>query len=93
MLASATSISAKQNIEAIQTTEGYPYNLLLSRTDEVKLIYSGEEKLTCHVEIQKDGQVWIGKVHNTIRKKFSEKPLTACMERRLAKKIVKTTFQ
>jgi hypothetical protein len=89
---SLSCFAQTDELETINTNEGYPFNLLLKRTEQVKLIYKGKDKVTCHVEVRDEGKVWIGDSYNTKLKKFSQAPLSACMDRELAKKIVKTTF-
>ncbi|WP_158966839.1 hypothetical protein [Paraglaciecola sp. L3A3] len=76
----------------ILTDEGYPYKMLIKRTSQVKLIYKGAKNITCRVEIQYKQQTWVGQTYNTNQKNFANKPLTECMDRELAKKILKATF-
>jgi hypothetical protein len=89
---SLSCLAQTDQFEMFNTNEGYPFNLLLKRTEQVKLIYKGKHKVTCHVEVRDEGKVWIGETYNAKLTKFSQAPLSACMDRELAKKIVRTTF-
>lgn len=88
----AYSDERNNQVDSLMTNEGYPYNMLVQRTDEVKLIYNNKSPMTCRVEVNHNGQVWRGQTYSTSEKRFLAKPLARCMDRTLAKEIVKTTF-
>ncbi|MDU0354095.1 hypothetical protein RS130_09250 [Paraglaciecola aquimarina] len=78
--------------EKIFTQEGYPYKMLIDRASQVKLMYKGTDNITCRVEVTYKQQTWVGQEHKTKQKKFATKPLGECMDRDLAKKILKAIF-
>lgn len=81
-----------KSLDTINSHEGYPYDLLIKRSEQVKLIYKGKDKITCHVEVKTKQQTWKGEVYSTKAERFNQSPLATCMDRDLAKSILKSTF-
>jgi hypothetical protein len=77
---------------AISNIESYPYNLLVQRTDQVKIIYKGDKEISCRVEIQKGEQRWSGDSQVVTVKEFEQSPLKQCLNRTFAKEILASTF-
>ena len=84
---------ANLNLEdRIDNVEGYPYNLLIQRTDQIKVIYQGDKQITCRVEIHKGGLQWSGDTQVVKATKFKQSPLKYCLGRAHAKQILASTF-
>ena len=92
-LAFSTNSLAKLNAQdKINSVEVYPYNLLIQRTDQIKVIYQGEQQITCRVEILKDELQWSGDTQVVKADKFKQNPLRHCLDRDHAKQILASTF-
>jgi len=77
----------------LYSTMGYPYKLLLTRSEEIKIIYSEiADKVTCRVEILENGRRTITQNVEAKSKHFNEKPLASCLPRNEAKKLLAQTF-
>ncbi|SFB89855.1 hypothetical protein [Pseudoalteromonas denitrificans] len=88
---STTSVNAQSH--KLYSNQGYPYNLLIKRTDKIKIIYSESESSTkCRVEIKwKNSHISTQSI-NINHSKFNQKPLASCLPRAQAKLILKKTF-
>jgi hypothetical protein len=92
-LASTYSLAELNQVKKVYTQNGYPYEALVDRSQEVKIFYTEQENnVRCRVEVIQDGQVWKGEAQIASAKKFSEKPLRACINRNDAKKLLAKTF-
>lgn len=90
---STNSLAELNQAETVYTQNGYPYEELVERSEEVIIIYTERaDKVSCRVEVLQKGQIWKGQEHNTSLKKFTQKPLRACMDRVDAKKLLANTF-
>jgi hypothetical protein len=93
LFTSTNSLAELNQTEKVYTQEGYPYKGLLDRSEQVKIFYTkGIDTVSCRVEVSQNGQIWQGEEHNTSLKKFTQKPLGACMNRVDAKKLLANTF-
>ncbi|WP_340678870.1 hypothetical protein [Paraglaciecola sp.] len=78
--------------DKIDNIEGYPYNLLIQRTDQVQVIYKGGKQISCRVDIRLGEQLWSGETQVVKAQKFKQSPLKYCLDRAYAKQILATTF-
>ena len=93
LFTSANSIAELNPIKEIQIQEGYPYEGLVDRSEAVKIFYKAlADNISCRVEVSQKGQIWQGKERSISLKKFTKKPLRACMDREEAKKLLANTF-
>lgn len=94
MLFTSTSSLAELNqTEKVYTQNGYPYEGLVDRSEEVTILYTEKaDTVSCRVKVSQKGQIWEGKERNTSLKKFTQKPLRACLDRVEAKKLLANTF-
>lgn len=94
LLVISTSSLAELNQPAkVYTQKGYPYEGLVKRSEQVTIIYTkGTDNINCRVEVSQDGQIWQGEKHSTTSKKFTQTPLSACMDREDAKTLLAKTF-
>lgn len=98
LFTSTNSLAEINSIEKVYTQKGYPYEGLVNRSEEVRIFYSegadskGAENVSCRVEVSQNGQVWQGEERNISLKKFTQKPLRACMDRVDAKQLLADTF-
>jgi hypothetical protein len=89
-----TISSAQANEEKLYTKKKYPYNLLLKKTDSVKIIYTeSKNKINCKVEINWKGESITSKESRISKVKFVEEPLASCLARDKAKSILAKTFE
>ena len=89
----STNSLAKLNVQdEVNSVEVYPYNLLVQRTDQIKVIYQGEQQITCRVEILKGELQWSGDTQVVKVDKFKQNPLRYCLDRDHAKQILASTF-
>ena len=92
-LFASTNSLAKITQEEVYIQRGYPYEGLVVHSEAVKIFYTElADNITCRVEVTQDGHIWRGEEHNTSLKKFTQKPLSACMDRVDAKKLLANTF-
>ncbi|MEW6991242.1 hypothetical protein AADZ91_11175 [Colwelliaceae bacterium 6441] len=88
----SNAIQASQ--EKLYTAKKYPYNLLISRTQSVKIIYTDEqENINCKVAVN-----WQNKTLTSVNKRvkkqdFIKEPLASCLARNNAKDILSKTFE
>lgn len=89
----STNSLAKLNLQdEVNGAQVYPYNLLVQRTDQIKVIYQGEQQITCRVEIHKGELQWSGDYQVVKADKFKQNPLRHCLDRDHAKQILASTF-
>ncbi|MFT5755848.1 MAG: hypothetical protein ACI9LM_000560 [Alteromonadaceae bacterium] len=88
----SSAVQADQ--ETLYSSKSYPYNLLLSRTESVKIIYiKDKDKINCKVEVS-----WKNKMITTLQARvskiaFNKGPLASCLPREKAKNILAKTFE
>jgi len=83
----------KAELNKLYSNKGYPYNLLISRTDSVKIFYSvKEEDIHCRVEINWDNNKVVSDEVQIENKAFDDMPLASCLTRKQAKTILASTF-
>jgi hypothetical protein len=93
MLMFSNNALAKLNKKPIlSSSAGYPYNLLIQRSDEVLLSYQGDELVQCRVEVKWNKQSWQGIVVQVQAEKFLPDPLKSCLPRHMAKDMLAATF-
>jgi len=99
-LSSMISITAKAedakltSYEKLTSTMGYPYKLLIDRSDSVKIIYSeSSDMINCKVTVRWSEQEIHAQPKQVSKEKFDEKPLASCLDRTKAKAILARTFQ
>ena len=92
LLSSTSALANLKQIEKLYTQEGYPYEPLVRRADEVKIIYeeTGED-IRCRVEVLQKGKIWQGEEQNIKAKSFNLKPLRSCLARAQAKQLLTNT--
>jgi len=85
--------SVQANQDKLYSAKLHPYNLLLSRTETVKIIYSeNKEEIHCKVEVNwKNEQVTSEQV-SVNKVAFNKEPLASCLSREKAKNILARTF-
>lgn len=85
--------SKKNHYEQLASTMGYPYKLLINRTEIVKIIYSeSNDNINCKVIINWNDQVVQTPSTQITKEKFNDKPLASCLAREDAKVILARTF-
>jgi hypothetical protein len=93
LLTSTNSLAEITHVETVNTQEGYPYEGLVERSEEVKIFYTQDSNnVNCRVQVSQNGQIWKGEERGTTLKKFNQKPLNSCMDRFDAKKLLADTF-
>ena len=93
LFTSTNSLAELNQTEKVYTQEGYPYEGLVDRSEQVRIFYTkGVDNVSCRVEVSQNGQIWLGEEQITNLKKFTQKPLGACMDRVDAKKLLANTF-
>jgi len=93
LFTSTNSLAELNQTEKVYAQKGYPYEGLIDRSEQVTILYTkGEENISCRVKVSQNGQIWLGEEHSTSLKKFTQKPLRACMNREEAKKLLAKTF-
>jgi hypothetical protein len=93
ILAFPNNTLAKLNDKTIlSSSAGYPYNLLIQRSDQILFSYHGDELVQCQVEVKRNKQIWQGTLVQVEADKFSQDPLKSCLPRHLAKDILAATF-
>jgi hypothetical protein len=99
LLLLTASAKSNENTESLTETKltsamGYPYKLLITRTESIKIIYSEDEHgVKCKVKVLWQAQAVQSQPQQVSKKKFSEKPLASCLPRQKAKAILAMTFQ
>lgn len=100
VLASIISISANAenskttNYEKLTSAMGYPYKLLIKRSDSIKIIYSeSSDNINCKVIINWNEQEVQTLSKQVTKEKFNDKPLASCLARKEAKVILARTFE
>ncbi|MBU2971368.1 hypothetical protein KO527_18665 [Pseudoalteromonas sp. C2R02] len=84
---------AEANTNKLFTEQGYPYDLLIKRTNEVKIIYSENKKaVNCRVELNWQDQKVTTQSIKVEKVKFNAKPFATCLPREQAKTILAKTF-
>ena len=79
--------------DTIYSTKGYPYDLLISRTEAIKIIYSvNDEDIHCKVVINWNKNNITSPVVQVSKNKFEHMPLASCLTRKQAKTILASTF-
>jgi hypothetical protein len=72
---------------------GYPYKLLINRTDIIKIIYSeSDDNISCKVIISWNEQELQTSLTHITKEQFNKKPLASCLPRKEAKVILARTF-
>tara|TARA_R110002167_G_scaffold9923_14_gene45772 strand:- start:693 stop:1049 length:357 start_codon:yes stop_codon:yes gene_type:complete len=97
LFTSTSSLAEVNPTEKVYTQNGYPYQGLVDRSEQVTIFYTkgadkGAENISCRVEVSQNGQIWQGEERITSLKKFTLKPLRACIDREEAKKLLAKTF-
>jgi len=93
LFTSTSSLAELNQIEKVHTQKGYPYEGLVDRSEQVTIYYvEGTDNISCRVEVSQKGQIWQGEERSTSLKKFTQKPLRSCMDRKDAKKLLANTF-
>lgn len=93
LFSSANSLAELTQVETVYTQKSYPYGGLVQRSDQVRIFYSqSDDNINCRVEVSNNGNIWRGSEHNTSEKEFSLAPLSACMDRVDAKRLLADTF-
>ena len=93
LVISTNSLAELNQVEKINTAQGYPYGTLVKRSDEVKIFYKETaNNINCRTEILQNGELTKGAVQTISLKKFKQKPLGACLARPLAKKLLAQTY-
>jgi len=86
------SVQASQ--EKLYTEKKYPYNLLLTRSDSVKIIYTNnKEYINCKVEVNWKNEMVTSLKTRVSKLKFNKEPLASCLPREQAKIILAKTFE
>ena len=100
VILSITSLTSNAENAKIKTPEkltsamGYPYKLLINRSDSVKITYSeNNNKINCKVVVRWHEQEMHAKPKQVSKEKFNEKPLASCLDRNKAKEILAQTFR
>jgi len=84
---------AEATTNKLLSEQGYPYDLLIKRTNEIKIIYSEKENMVnCRIELNWQDQKITTKDISIEKIKFDKKPFAACLPRDQAKVILAKTF-
>lgn len=79
--------------EQLTSAMGYPYKLLINRTDIIKIIYSeSDDNISCKVIISWNEQELQTSLTHITKEQFNKKPLANCLPRKEAKVILARTF-
>ena len=84
------SVQASANSIQLYTNQGYPYSNLINHTDQVKIFFTEKQSKTiCRVEISKGDKHWNSSRVQVETKHFQQAPLASCLQRSMAKSILK----
>jgi len=93
LLTILSTLPVQANTNKLFTEQGYPYNLLIKRTDEIKIIYSEKGDLVnCRIELNWQKQKTTTKNITVNRFNFNKKPFASCLPREQAKMMLAKTF-
>ncbi len=77
----------------VDVANNYPYKNLIERTDDVKVIYiTNDESLICRVEVILDNMKWSSVEKKVSKEFFNNDPLSNCLSRESAEKILFQSF-
>jgi|GEM_PF-4011677 len=86
------NLASAENI-TIRSADTYPYNNLLERTDDIKVIYVTDDKnLTCRVEVVLDKMKWTSAANIISKKNDNDNLLANCLPEEKAEQILLQTF-
>lgn len=79
--------------QEIFSKQGYPYNILLRKTNSIKIHYvESAQNINCYVNLEFDGKKEKTAVLSISKKAFLTASLKNCLRRNKAKEILKATF-
>lgn len=84
---------ARAEYITISTADIYPYKNLIERTDTVKVFYiKNDGNLSCRVEVLLGNMKWASAKKKISKEFFNHAPLSNCLSRETAEKILLQTF-
>jgi hypothetical protein len=85
-----TQANAQQQLNKINTAEGFPYKNLIMKADKVELIFKDNlDSITCRVNVLNKDFIYHGKANTISKNKFKKVPMAACLTRTVAKSLLK----
>lgn len=73
----------------VNVANNYPYKNLINRTDDVKIIYiTNNKSFVCRVEVILGNMKWASVEKKISKEFFNNDPLSYCLSRELAEKIL-----
>ena len=86
MVFSQVAVAGQQKL---YTSKGYPYNHLINKADEVRIIYIEQDtEVKCRVEVSWQQSEWKSKQHSVNKQQFDQTPLASCLPRKVAKQFL-----
>ena len=77
----------------VDRADNYPYKNLINRTDTLKVFYiMNGRRFSCKVEAVLDNMKWVSPEKNISKELFYNDPLSNCLSREKAKKILSQAF-
>jgi len=77
----------------VSVANKYPYKNLMGRTDDVKVFYTTNDKVfTCRVVVRLDNMKWTSVEKQISKQLFNNDPLSNCLSKDSAKRILTQTF-
>ena len=93
LFTSIVNSSVKASEDKLYTQKKHPYDLLLARTDTVKIIYTEDkEQVNCKVEVNWKNEQITSEQVSVNKVAFNKEPLASCLSREKAKNILAKTF-
>lgn len=85
--------NANAQLEQVYSEKGYPYKDVISRTNEVKIIYTEKSQVVaCKVLISLEDGIYESTQKDVSKKAFDNAPLASCLARSEAKSVLAKTF-
>jgi len=87
----SSTVSAAET--KLYSAMGHPYKLLITRSEQVKIIYSeANSNIDCRVEVSWQNNLVTTPAVKVKKQDFTDKPLASCLPRVEAKKLLARTF-
>jgi len=88
------STCTANNEAELFSKEGFPYKLLITRADSIKILFiEKEEGIECRTRVIDHQNEYVSEKVLVSKKQFNDKPLASCLSRDKAKELLADTFK
>lgn len=88
-----SNTETQASFEQLHSTSGYPYDMLINRSETVKIFYTvNKQGIECSVKLKRSDLNWSSQSVVVDKEKFELEPLVSCLSRKLAKQWLSETF-